>query len=81
VEGEIYHVRLTEHMTFLNKASLIETLLKIPNGVTVIIDQSEAKFVSNDIIESIEDFKIRAKDKNIEIEIIKPIELEDERDI
>lgn len=81
VEGDIYHVRLTEHMTFLNKASLIETLLKIPDGVTVIIDQSEAKFVSNDIIESIEDFKIRAKDKNIEIEIIKPIELEDERDI
>ena len=59
----------------------IETLLKIPNNVKVIIDESEAKFLANDIIESIEDFKIRAKDKNIEIEIITPNELEYERDI
>ena len=68
-------------MTFLNKASLIETLLKIPNGVKVVIDESKAKFLANDIIESIEDFKIRAKDKNIEIEIITPNELEYERDL
>lgn len=81
VEGAVYHIRLTEHMTFLNKASLIETLLKIPNNVKVIIDESKAKFLANDIIESIEDFKIRAKDKNIEIEIIKPNELEYERNI
>lgn len=81
VEGKVYKIRLTEHMTFLNKASLIQTLLKIPNNVKVIIDESEAKFLANDIIESIEDFKIRAKDKNIEIEIIKPNELEYERDI
>ncbi|WP_341903180.1 SulP family inorganic anion transporter [Fluviicola taffensis] len=81
VDGNVYKIRLTEHMTFLNKASLIETLLKIPNNVKVIIDESEAKFLANDIIESIEDFKIRAKDKNIEIEIITPNELEYERDL
>lgn len=81
VDGNVYRIRLTEHMTFLNKASLIETLLKIPNDVKVIIDESKAKFLANDIIESIEDFKIRAKDKNIEIEIITPNELEYERDI
>lgn len=72
VEESVYRIRLTEHMTFLNKASLIETLLKIPDNVKVIIDESEAKFLANDILESIEDFKIRAKDKNIEIEIITP---------
>ncbi|MNK09736.1 C4-dicarboxylic acid transporter DauA [compost metagenome] len=81
VEGNVYHVRLTEHMTFLNKASLIETLLKIPNNVKVIIDQSDAKLMAPDIIESIEDFKIRAKDKNIEIEIITANEIKDERNI
>ena len=81
VQNEVYHIRLTEHMTFLNKASLIETLLKIPNNAKVIIDQTEAKFVANDILESIEDFKIRAIDKNIEIEIITPKETEDERNI
>ncbi|TSJ41691.1 SulP family inorganic anion transporter [Fluviicola chungangensis] len=76
VEENVYRIRLTEHMTFLNKASLIETLLKIPNNVKVIIDESQAKFLANDIIESIEDFKIRAKDKNIQIEIITPQKLE-----
>lgn len=80
VEGDVYRIRLTEHMTFLNKASLIETLLKIPNDVKVIIDQSEAKFLANDIVESIEDFKIRAVDKNIKIEIITPKKAEYERD-
>ena len=68
-------------MTFLNKASLIETLLKIPNDVKVVIDQSEAKFLANDIVESIEDFKIRAIDKNIQIEIITPKKVEYERDL
>lgn len=76
VEENVYRIRLTEHMTFLNKASLIETLLKIPNNVKVIIDESQAKFLANDIVESIEDFKIRAKDKNIQIEIITPQKLE-----
>ncbi|WP_343637586.1 SulP family inorganic anion transporter [Fluviicola sp.] len=76
VDENVYKIRLTEHMTFLNKASLIETLLKIPNGVKVIIDESQAKFLAHDIVESIEDFKIRAKDKNIEIEIITPKKLE-----
>lgn len=79
VDENVYRIRLTEHMTFLNKASLIETLLKIPNNVKVIIDESEAKFLANDIIESIEDFKIRAKDKNIEIEIITPKKVTYER--
>lgn len=73
VEGEVHSIRLTEHMTFLNKASLIETLMKIPNNVKVVIDQRDVKYLAHDIEESIEDFMIRAKDKNIEIEILTPI--------
>lgn len=74
VENNTYTIRLTEHMTFLNKASLTETLMKIPNNVKVIIDNRNVKYLAYDIIESIEDFKIRAKDKNIEIQIIEPKE-------
>ena len=59
-------------MTFLNKASLMETLMKIPGGVTVIIDERNVKYLAHDIIESIEDFKFRAKEKNITIQIITP---------
>ncbi|WP_294672386.1 SulP family inorganic anion transporter [uncultured Fluviicola sp.] len=73
-DGENYTIRLTEHMTFLNKASLLKTLTNIPNNVKVTIDQRDVKHLAHDIMESIEDFKIRAKDKNIEIEILTPIE-------
>ncbi len=73
-DGENYNIRLTEHMTFLNKASLLKTLTNIPNNVKVTIDQRDVKHLAHDIMESIEDFKIRAKDKNIEIEILTPIE-------
>ena len=72
IENEVYTIKLTEHMTFLNKASLMETLMKIPEGVTVIIDERNAKYLAHDIIESIEDFKFRAKEKNITIQIITP---------
>jgi MFS superfamily sulfate permease-like transporter len=71
-ENNVYTIRLTEHMTFLNKASLMETFMKIPNDVKVIIDEREAKYLAHDILETIEDFKIRALDKNITIEIITP---------
>jgi type VI protein secretion system component VasF len=61
-------------MTFLNKASLIKTLTNIPNDVKVTIDQRDVKHLAHDIVESIEDFTVRAKDKNIEIEILTPTE-------
>ena len=74
VDGKNYTIRLTEHMTFLNKASLLKTLTNIPDNATVTIDQREVKQLAHDIVDSIEDFKIRAKDKNIHIEILTPIE-------
>jgi SulP family sulfate permease len=74
VDGNDYTIRLTEHMTFLNKASLIKTLTNIPNDVKVTIDQRDVKHLAHDIVESIEDFTVRAKDKNIEIEILTPTE-------
>jgi len=74
VDGKDYTIKLTEHMTFLNKASLLKTLTNIPNDVKVTIDQRDVKHLAHDIVESINDFKVRAKDKNIEIEILTPTE-------
>lgn len=74
VEGKNYTIKLTEHMTFLNKASLTSTLMKIPNDVTVIFDERTVKYLAPDIVDSIEDFKIRALLKNIKVEILPPLE-------
>ncbi|HRP52859.1 MAG TPA: SulP family inorganic anion transporter, partial [Fluviicola sp.] len=68
----VYHITLTEHMTFLNKASLVKAFSGIPENKKVIIDSSQSKFISQDIIESIEDFKEIAHEKKIELEIINP---------
>ncbi len=71
-EGDVYYITLTEHMTFLNKASLVKAFSGIPENKKVIIDSSQSKFISQDIIESIEDFKEIAHEKKIELEIINP---------
>lgn len=67
-KGDVYIVHLTENMTFLNKASLQETLNKIPENSYVVIDKSRVVSMANDIKELLQDFYTRAKYENIEIE-------------
>ncbi len=67
-KGDVYIVHLTENMTFLNKASLQETLNNIPENSFVVIDKSRVVTMANDIKELLEDFYTRAKYENIEIE-------------
>lgn len=67
-KGDVYIVHLTENMTFLNKASLQETLNSIPENSFVVIDKSRVVTMANDIKELLEDFYTRAKYENIEIE-------------
>ncbi|MBC6426225.1 MAG: SulP family inorganic anion transporter [Ekhidna sp.] len=64
------HLELSENLTFLNKASMIETISHIPNDTNVIIDASRSHFIHPDILEIIEDFKENAKYRNITLEII-----------
>lgn len=61
---------LSEEVSFLNKASILYKLSKIPKNAHVVIDGSKSKFIDDDILEIIEDFKINAPSKNIKIEIV-----------
>ncbi len=60
----------SEGVTFLNKASLLQILNKIPHRSCVKIDTRNAHFISQDIIELIEDYRDCAISKNIYLEII-----------
>ncbi|MFD2033482.1 SulP family inorganic anion transporter [Belliella marina] len=62
---------LSEEVSFLNKGSLIKTLEDIPNGKHVIIDGSNSKIIDYDVLEVIENFKINAKERDIEVDTIK----------
>ncbi len=65
--GKPIKIQLSEDVSFLNKASIQKTLDSLPDGSSVMIDASRAVYVHPDIIEIIEDFKERAKLKNIRV--------------
>jgi len=64
-----YYFTLSEDVTFLNKASVLNALSKIPDGVHVIIDGSNCQFIHPDVVEIFEDFAINAKSRNIDLEL------------
>ncbi len=80
VDKNTIRLELAEDVTFLNKASIQRTLNALPEGSRVVIDASKTINVDHDVVEIIEDFKINAKFKNIELDIIEleSVELSDQ---
>ncbi len=54
---DIFQIQLAEELSFLNKASIRETLNNIPEGSTVIIDGSATKYIDYDVLEIIKEFR------------------------
>jgi MFS superfamily sulfate permease-like transporter len=68
-EKEVITIRLSEEVTFLNKASIKLTLNELPRDTKVIIDGSNSLEIDYDVLELIEDFKRQtAPSRNIEVE-------------
>lgn len=63
-------IQLSEHVTFLNKASIMLSLKKIPEDSTVVIDASETASMDYDVIDVIQDYRANAKYKNITLEFV-----------
>ncbi|MCB0579495.1 MAG: SulP family inorganic anion transporter [Phaeodactylibacter sp.] len=68
-EGAPIRFELAEDVTFLNKASILQTLNHLPENSKVIIDATNTVDIDLDVIEIIEDFRENAKYRNIELEI------------
>ncbi len=74
--------RLSEHVSFLNKANIKYTLENVPANAEVVIDATRSKYMDYDVYEIIEDFKNEAQFKNIKLTlenmrgfgVLKPIE-------
>ena len=76
--NEIYKLTLAEETTILNKASIAKTLSELPEDSTVIIDGEKSFYISDDVLENIQEFKEDyAKSKNIKVitKGIKEVEL------
>jgi len=64
-EGNLYRIVLQKDVSFLNKALLRKLFSQIEEGSQVIIDGSKAQFIDHDILETIEDFIVTSKEKDI----------------
>jgi MFS superfamily sulfate permease-like transporter len=65
-----FTIRLTEHMTFLNKASLKRLLREIPPGCAVTIDMSSTRILDHDVREVIQDFTTHAEADGIDLTVL-----------
>jgi carbonic anhydrase len=77
-EKEVTILKLSEEVTFLNKASIQLSLEDVPANTKVIIDGSNSVAIDYDVLEIIEDFRrSTAPERNIEVETrgIKQVEV------
>jgi MFS superfamily sulfate permease-like transporter len=66
------HLKMTlaEEVTFFNKGAILNELDKIPENSHLEIDVRKTQYLDYDIIEILEDFLIKAKERHIEIKVI-----------
>jgi len=61
---------LAEEVTFFNKGAILKELDRIPENSYLELDVANTKYLDNDIIEIIQDFGSKAKNRNIHIKLI-----------
>jgi len=67
-EGDLIRIRLAEEVSFLNKASIRQTLDHIPARSTIVIDASQTDYIDFDVLELIKEFRdIKAPLKKISL--------------
>ncbi|MBP6686734.1 MAG: SulP family inorganic anion transporter [Lacibacter sp.] len=70
-EGNTINIKLSEEVSFLNKASIRQTLDHMPANSNVKIDASNTKYIDFDVLELIKEFRdIKAPLKSITLSLI-----------
>lgn len=63
-------MRLAEEVTFFNKAAILNELDHLPENTYLELDVRNTRYLDHDIIEILDDFSKKAKNRNIDIKII-----------
>ncbi len=61
---------LAEEVTFFNKGAILKELDSLPRDTYLEINLLKTRYLDNDIIEILEDFLVKAKERNIEIKLV-----------
>lgn len=67
---KVIRLVLSEHVSFLNKASLQLTLENLPENSEVTIDGTQSAEIDFDALKIIQNFQVSAKDKGIKLELV-----------
>ncbi|MGB5227967.1 MAG: SulP family inorganic anion transporter, partial [Eudoraea sp.] len=63
-------ITLAEEVTFFNKGAILKELDSLPRETFLEIDVRKTRYLDNDIIEILDDFAFKAKERNIDIHLI-----------
>jgi len=61
---------LAEEVTFFNKGAILKELDNLPRDTYLEIDILKTRYLDYDIVEILEDFSLKAKERNIDIKLI-----------
>ena len=61
---------LAEEVTFFNKGAILKELDRLPTETQLELDVCKTRYLDNDIIEILEDFSLKARNRNIDIRLI-----------
>ena len=71
VGGELTRIKLSNQVTFLNKASLMETLDQIPEQTHLVIDATDTTHIDPDVVDLISDYQQdTAPARNIQLSLV-----------
>lgn len=68
-DGKI-KMTLAEEVTFFNKGAILKELDNLPSNSFLELDVRKTRYLDNDIIEILEDFALKAKERNINIKLV-----------
>lgn len=66
--GDTIYLKLSEHVTFLNKAGIQKSLAQLPDDCHVVMDASRSHDIHPDVMEIIDDFEATCSNRNIRFE-------------
>ncbi len=69
-EAAKFKMTLAEEVTFFNKGAILKELDALEENSYLELDVRKTRYLDNDIIEILEDFSLKAKNKNISIKLV-----------
>ncbi|MBB2951413.1 SulP family inorganic anion transporter [Sphingobacterium sp. JUb56] len=69
-EGNVFHMNFAEEVTFVNRGAIVKELDGLQPGSYLELDVRKTKILDYDIIEYLDEFKVKAKNNNINIKLI-----------